>query len=77
MPQVCTTHEIPPNGSITVISITTPALDNDAATPSSTNVTDNGGNSYTITNTSNAAVTQTWCVGDPHVTTLSGETYTL
>ena len=77
MPQVCTTHSIPQGGSITVNSNTAPALQGGAATPGSTTVVDNGGGSYTITNNGTGTVTQTWCVGDPHVTTLSGERYTL
>ena len=77
MATVCTTHSIPNGSSITVTSNTAPALQGGAATPSGTTVTNNSNGTYTITNNSGAAVTQTWCVGDPHVTTLSGEKYTL
>lgn len=77
MAQVCTTHSIPQGQSITVNSSTAPVLEGGGATPGSTSVTDNGDGTFTIQNNGSGTVTQSWCVGDPHITTLGGMNYTL
>ena len=79
MATVCTTYTIQPGQTLNVTSSDgAPQIQGGGGTPSGTVVANpGGGNNYTITNTTGAQVTQTWCVGDPHVTTLSGIKYTL